>query len=152
MTALALPQTPHQPGPPPTTPANPVRAWLMGCAATALTAYWAMGVVFLARGEGGVAGFLWQLLAALPQAVAIALLAAFLTSVPMPLLVMLERALKCRRGLTDAVIGAGLAAGFAQLFGAPVMAGAEGQGLTAITALCGAMGGLTYWLAAGRPN
>ena len=103
-------------------------------------------------GEGGVAGFLWQLVAALPQAVAIALLAAFLTSVPMPLLVMLERALKCRRGLTDAVLGATLGAGFVQLFGAPVMAGQEGQGLTAMAALCGAMGGLTYWLAAGRPN
>lgn len=152
MTALALQQTAHKPGPMPAAPAGPVRAWLMGCAATALTAYWAMGVIFLAQGEGGVAGFLWQLLTALPQVVAIALLAAFLTSVPMPLLVMLERALKCRRGLTDAVIGAGLAAGFTQLFGAPVLAGAEGQGLTAMTALCGAMGGLTYWLAAGRPE
>lgn len=54
MTALAFQQTPHRQTPQPETPANPVRAWLMGCAATALTAYWAMGVIFLARGEGGL--------------------------------------------------------------------------------------------------
>jgi uncharacterized protein YcfJ len=133
------------------TPGRAVKAWLAGCGAAALTGYWAMGVIHIAGPEAGAASLIVEMATGLPRMVAFAALAVFLTSVPMPLVVCLERGLHWRRGMSDMLTGAAMAALLAQLFGLPVLGGAQGLALTAFAALSGAMGGLTYWLMAGRP-
>jgi hypothetical protein len=132
--------------------ARAVRAWLAGCGAAALTGYWARGVIHIAAPDTGAASLIVQLAAGLPRMLAFTALAMFLTSVPMPLIVCLERGLHWRRGLSDMLTGALMAALLAQLFGLPILNGPTGLAMTAFAALSGAMGGLTYWLMAGRPG
>ncbi|RKQ95303.1 hypothetical protein [Maricaulis maris] len=131
---------------------NPVVAWLTGCAATALTGYWAIGVASLAGGETEAVRFLAVLAGALPGALASAALIAFLTAIPMPLLVLAERAAHWRRGASDFLTAALMGAILAQLFGWPMLDGPRGIGLTLFAAFSGGVGGLAYWLAAGRPG
>lgn len=131
---------------------HPVTAWLAGCAAAALTAYWAIGLVSLAGGETAPGDFVRTLIRALPGAVGYALLVAFLTSIPMPLLVLVERAAGWRRGISDLLAGAAMGALYAQLFGWPLLDGPRGVAITAFAAFSGGVGGLAYWLAAGRPG
>lgn len=133
-------------------PGRAVKAWLAGCAVAALTGWWAQGILALARGVDGAGAFILTMAAALPGATGLAALAVFLTCVPAPLLVLAERGLHLRRGLADIVLFALLAALMAQLFGLPVLDGLRGLALTWLAALCGGMGGLAYWLAAGRPQ
>jgi|GEM_PF-3545192 len=131
---------------------SPVVAWLTGCAATALTGYWAIGVADLAGGQSEPLGFLAVLAGALPGALAYAALVAFLTAIPMPLLVLAERAAHWRRGASDFLTAALMGAVLAQLFGWPVLDGPRGIALTLFAAFSGGVGGLAYWLAAGRPG
>lgn len=131
---------------------HPALAWLTGCAAAALTGYWAVGLVSLAGGETAPAHFLNTMVRALPGALAYAGLVAFLSAIPMPLLVLAERAAHWRRGASDFLTAAILGALFAQLFGWPVLDGPRGIAITALAALSGGMGGLGYWLAAGCPG
>jgi len=138
--------------PRPSRPCSPVVAWLTGCAATALTGYWAIGVADLAGGQSEALGFLAVLAGALPGALAYAALIAFLTAIPMPLLVFAERAAHWRRGASDLLTAALMGAVLAQLFGWPVLDGPRGIALTLFAAFSGGVGGLAYWLAAGRPG
>lgn len=131
---------------------HPALAWLTGCAAAALTGYWAVGLVSLAGGEIAPARFLITMAAALPGALAYAALAAFLTVIPMPLLVLTERAAHWRRGASDFLTAALMGAVLAQLFGWPVLDGPRGIAMTLFAAFSGGVGGLAYWLAAGRPG
>ncbi|WP_339335952.1 hypothetical protein [uncultured Maricaulis sp.] len=131
---------------------HPALAWLTGCAAAALTGYWAIGLVSLAGGETAPARFLVTMAAALPGALAYAALVAFLTAIPMPLLVLTERAAQWRRGASDFMTAALMGALFAQLFGWPMLDGPRGIAITAFAAFSGGVGGLAYWLAAGRPG
>ena len=135
-----------------TGPGQAVAAWLAGCAVAALTGYWGVGLLELARGSGEAADFLIAMVRALPGAVAFAALAAFLTSIPMPLIVFLERACRWPRGLSDLLLGAFLAGLMVQIFDVPLLQGPRGWAMTGFAALCGAMGGLSYWVAAGRPD
>ena len=138
----------HEPTPPP----SPVIAWLTGCSAAALTAYWAVGIGSLVCGETEVLSFLAIMLRALPGALGYAALVAFLTLVPMPLLVLTERAAHWRRGASDFITGAIMGALMAQIFGVPALDGPRGLALTGLAALSGGIGGLAYWIAAGRPR
>jgi hypothetical protein len=131
---------------------SPVVAWLTGCAATALTGYWATGVANLAGGQSEPLGLLAVLAGALPGALAYAALVAFLTAIPMPLLVLAERAAHWRRGASDFLTAALMGAVLAQLFGWPVLDGPRGIAMTLFAAFSGGVGGLAYWLAAGRPG
>ncbi len=127
-------------------------AWMSGCIAAALTVYWAMGVLDLAGGMINAEIFLASMVQRLPQAAGLVGLIAFLTAVPVPLIVILLRETGLHRGTADMLLCAMLGAVLAQIFGLPIMAGGEGIARTGFAALSGAMGGLTYWIMAGRPN
>lgn len=132
--------------------AQSIWAWLAGCIAAAFTVYWALGVLQLAAGETDPRVFIDGLLERLPQAAGLIGLIIFLTAVPVPLIIILIREVRLHRGTADMLLCALLAACLAQIFGLPIMAGGEGIARTGFAALSGAMGGLTYWIMAGRPG
>ncbi len=127
-------------------------AWLGGCIAAAMTVYWALGVSHLAGGVGEPGLFIEGLIARLPQAAGMIGLIAFLTIVPLPLTIILIRETRLPRGTSDMFFCALLGGLLAQIFGLPVLEGGEGIARTILAALTGAMGGLTYWIMAGRPD
>lgn len=127
-------------------------AWLGGCIAAAMTVYWALGVSHLAGGVGEAGLFIEGLIERLPQAVGLIGLIAFLTIVPLPLIIILIRETRLPRGTTDMLLCALLGGLLAQIFGLPVLQGGEEIARTILAALTGAMGGLTYWIMAGRPD
>ena len=82
-----------------------------------------------------------------------------LTALPMLVLTSLVRRLGLRRPRADLCAGALMGAGLVQMFGLPIIWGANGtppwlagRALTASFAAAGAISGWVYWRVAGRPG
>lgn len=96
------------------------------------------------RGSAGM------LVAAIPATLFVALFVALFTILPWPVLVWTQKCLRWQRGFSDVILGALMGGGLIELMSNP--AGSGAWAVTLAFALAGAVGGLTYWLVAGRPR
>ncbi|WP_300527882.1 hypothetical protein [Maricaulis sp.] len=131
-------------------------AWLLACLAAATTIVLVF-LVYALTVDAMDNGFAFDPGAIAAGFMITAIGAAFvvfyvimLTALPWLGLVCLAKLTRLHRGFADMVLGALMGGTLIQLLGAPL--GNGGEPLTLLFAAAGAVGGLTYWNAAGRPK
>lgn len=125
-------------------------AWAIATFASAIALNLVSAVVILAGGSATPTEFAGMLMGLLPMSFFIAVIIAMFTVLPWPVLVFAIKLGGLKRGVADTFAGAVMGACLIQFFGWPVLQG--GVGITLVFALAGAVGGLVYWLMAGRPQ
>ena len=86
----------------------------------------------------------------IPATAFLMLFVGALTAPVWPVLVWALKTTQAPRGSSDLIAGGLMGAGLIQLFGAPLARGETG--LTLLFLGAGAVGGLVYWIVAGRPE
>ena len=134
---------------------RPILAWLCACWASALSVFVPILASWIFNQIG--AGVVWDatdISQFVGEVVSVSLMGAGLiaifTAIPTLFLVLLLRATGAPRGWSDLIAGSvlGAALSVVVLFQSLMMSPAQ----VALFASLGAVGGLTYWLAAGRPR
>ena len=128
----------------------PALAWVFACIVAAFVLV--LSVAGLAVYEDGWSAWdgLSGVLALIPASLFVAIFVAVMTILPWPLFVVTLKLLRLHRGFGDMASGALMGAGLIEMMSNPLAKGAPA--VTLAFALAGAVGGLTYWIMAGRPD
>ncbi len=130
--------------------ARAIGAWLAAVMAAAFSLTLAVAIFALVEeGRAAIDGISGAL-AIIPMALFVAVFVAAMTALPWPVLVLLAKFLRLHRGFADLVLGAIMGGMLIEMMSNPTAS--QAWGVTLVFALAGAVGGLTYWLVAGRPQ
>ena len=130
--------------------ARAIGAWLAAVMAASFSLTLAVAIFALVEeGRAAIDGISGAL-AIIPMALFVAVFVAAMTALPWPVLVLLAKFLRLHRGFADLVLGAIMGGMLIEMMSNPTAS--QAWGVTLVFALAGAVGGLTYWLVAGRPQ
>ncbi|MBO6797077.1 hypothetical protein [Maricaulis sp.] len=124
-------------------------AWFGACYAAGLAIIIPIGVMAINANTGWqeVLSFLGGMFL---YALFIGFFVALYTVLVWPVLVWIAKLVGVKRGFADLVLGALMGGGLISVIMQPLQNG--GEGLFFLFAAAGAVGGLTYWWLAGKPN